>query len=424
MRLVPIVVVITALGASSGVATASPELALGAAQLELMPRRDLMSEDPAEKDLPYYRTAMFAQVAVGNEAGLDVGVGAAGAVSGLGCDVVNVSAQGRVKPLDERVSGAAGWALCLSQIGLTFAMSGYEEHDVAPSLDGHRSLWRRHYDASYQGVTVGGGEIPRGDERHRDAFLMITLGRTVTTQRDDALTRKTTQLDLDVAVYRYHFAGRTTDLSVDVLGLSGNGLKAGDDDRGGVTSMIEPVRVRLDAGAWFGSARAGWGQTGGQISASSTTEVDGEVVDHWEETVDGAGLPTVSAAVGEVTVGVRTDALTASVAVSRLMYPTFDGDVSLEDRATARFDGAIGETAYTLVPFATRTRSWTRARGALDERSLGASLTVGHPVTELVRVDLLGSFGLTPYASLDGGRVPVPVLGGDVMLTLTARHAR
>ena len=36
MRLVPIVAVITALGASSGVATASPELALGAAQLELM----------------------------------------------------------------------------------------------------------------------------------------------------------------------------------------------------------------------------------------------------------------------------------------------------------------------------------------------------------------------------------------------------
>lgn len=422
MRPVLVLVVTAALG--SGTAAASPELALGAAQLELAPRRDLMSEDPAEKDLPYYRTAMFAQVAVGEAAGLDVGVGAAGAVSGLGCDIVNISAQGRVKPLDERVSGAAGWALCLSQIGLTFAMSGYEEHDVSPSLDGHRSLWRRRYNASYQGVTVGGGEIPRGDERHRDSFVMITLGRTVTTQRDEALQRTTTQLDLDVAVYRYHFAGRTADLSVDVLGFGGNGIKAGDDDRGGVTARFEPVRVRVDAGSWFGSARAGWGQTGGQISASSTTEVDGQVVDHWEETIDGAGLPTVSAAVGEVTLGVRTDALTASVAASRLLYPTFDGDIALEDRASARFDGALGRTGYVLVPFATRTRSWTRTHGAIDERSLGASLTVGRPLTELVRVDVLGSFGLTPYASLVGGRVPVPVLGGDVMLTLTARHAR
>jgi len=225
-------------------------------------------------------------------------------------------------------------------------------------------------------------------------------------------------------MYRYHYAGASVDLSVDVLALAGSGLKAGTDDEGGVTASFEPVRLRLDAGSWFGSARAGWGQTGGQISASSTTEVDGEVVDHWEDTIDGAGLPTVTAGIGEITLGVRTEDLTASIAVARMLYPTFDGDVSLEDRATARFDGAIGETAYTLVPFATRTRSWTRARGALDERSLGASLTVGHPVTELVRVDLLGSFGLTPYASLDGGRVPVPVLGGDVMLTLTARHAR
>ena len=45
-------------------------------------------------------------------------------------------------------------------------------------------------------------------------------------------------------------------------------------------------------------------------------------------------------------------------------------------------------------------------------------------MTEALRVDVLGGFGLTPYATLDGGRVPVPALGGDVLVTLTARRAR
>ncbi|MBK9034531.1 MAG: hypothetical protein IPL61_25240 [Myxococcales bacterium] len=404
-------------------ATAAPgDLAVGAAQLDLLPRRDLMSEDATG---PYWHAAAFAQVTAGSASGPDVGVGAAAAVSGIGCDVVSGSVQGRVRPLEEqRAVASAQWGLCLSRVLMTFEMSGVHELGVAPALDRRQSIWRRRYDADYERIVVGVGELWRNDIRHRHAIAMVTIGHGTIAQHDDLGARAITQLDLDVTFYWYHYAGAALDAKLEVLAVGASGLKSGTDDHGGVASTFAPLRASLDGGSWFASAHGGWGMTGGTLSASSETKVDGEVVDGWAETIDGAGLPELIIPVGQATLGVRHGGWSASASVGRAVYPTFDSNVAAEERASARLDGAIGKTTVALAPFATRTRTWTRDAGSSVGRALGASATAGRPLTDALRLDVYGELGVSPYARLDGDRAPVATLGGQVLVALTARVER
>ena len=137
-------------------AGAPAELALGEAQLELMPRRSLADETSTE---PYVRMAGFAQVTGGGEGGGNLGVGGALAAPGLGCDFVNVAAQGRLRPLAEaRLVGDARYDVCLSRMLITVEFEGRRGIGLAPAIDARRSLWRRRYDLSYDRVTVGGGD--------------------------------------------------------------------------------------------------------------------------------------------------------------------------------------------------------------------------------------------------------------------------
>lgn len=407
----------------AGVSHAQPaDLAVGAAQLDLAPRRDLLSDEATG---PYWHGTAFAQVTAGTASGPDVGVGAAAAVSGLGCDIVSGAVQGRLRPLTaQRAVGHAEWAVCLSRVGLTFEITGAHELGVAPALDGRRSLWRRRYDGSTERMTLGGGELWEGDSPHRHAFVMMTVGHGVVTQHDDAGDGRSAQLEIDMTTYWYHYAGRATDAKVEALVIEGAGLKVGDDDRGGTAFAVLPARARIDRDGWYAAAHGGWAFTGGRMTASSQTTVNGEVVDQWTETIDGDGLPTLTIPVGSVAVGVRTGELWTSAAATRSVFPTFDGNVAAEDRVSARFDGTAGRATFALAPFATRTRTWTREAGSYVDRALGVSASVGRPLSDVVRADVYGEFGLSPYARLDGDRAPRAAVGGQVLVALTARVAR
>jgi hypothetical protein len=74
-----------------------------------------------------------------------------------------------------------------------------------------------------------------------------------------------------------------------------------------------------------------------------------------------------------------------------------------------------------LSPFAARTRTWTRDAGDSHDLSAGASLYVGRQLTRELRVDAIGQAGVSPYASLDGERLPSSTLGGQVLVALSAR---
>lgn len=411
------------LALAASAAHAEPaELAVGAAQLDLAPRRDLLSDEATG---PYWHGAAFAQVTAGTANGPDVGVGAAAAVSGVGCDLISGAVQGRLRPLAaRRAVGSAQWGFCLSRVGLTFEITGAHELGIAPALDGRRSLWRRRYDANTERMTVGGGEFWEGDSPHRHAMLMMSVGRSVITQHDDAGDGRSVQLDLGATMYWYHYAGRATDAKVEALVIEGGGLKVGDDDRGGTAVTMLPARARLDRDGWYVAAHGGWSFTGGQITASSQTTVDGQVVDEWEETIDGAGLPTLAIPVGGATLGVRTGAMWTTATVARSVFPTFDGNVAAEDRASARFDGALGDATFAVAPFATRTRTWTRDVGSYVDHALGVTAALGVPLSDLLRADVYGEFGLSPYARLDGDRAPRAAVGGQVLVALTARVAR
>jgi hypothetical protein len=397
-------------------ASAAPaELALGDIQLELDPRHDFLNHD--ESTDPYYRFAGFAQLSGGGHAGGDVGAGVAGAVAGLGCDLLSGDAQGRLR-FDSTYAGEASYSFCLSRVLLTTVFSGRRGVGIEPALDARRSLWARHYDETYDRVEIGFGEA-WWKEEHRHTLASIALGHGVT-QQDD---RTVKTLDLDFVLYRFR---RVTDsiLTIDAIVFENEALKAGTDDKGGVASAFMPARVRYETPDLYIAAQAGWGFSGGYITASSTTKVNGEVTDSWTETIDSSGLPQMTILVGDVEAGMIRDRMQWSAKLARTFYPTFDGNIAREARVAGMVSYSPGQTRrtkLTLSPFAARTRTWTRDAGTSADVSAGASLYVGRELTRELRVDAIGQAGVTPYARLDGERLAPSSFGGQVLVALSAR---
>lgn len=424
-------------------AGAPAELALGEAQLELAPRGelfDLFDQDATGQDRAAVRMAGFAQLTGGGEGGGDLGAGAAVAVPGIGCDLLYGAAQGRLRPLaEERVVGDARYRVCVARRLVTIDFDGRRGVGLAPALDARRSLWRRRYDLSYDRVTVGGGELGRGAHHH--SILVMAFGHGVVRQADGDAQRTMKQVDFDVAVYRDRYAGRGVEARVDVMAISGDAMKAGDSDLGGIAVAYEPVRVAVTGDGWFASAHAGWGVTGGELHASGSTEVNGQTTSSWSESFDGTGLPELTTLVGEVAAGARRGACEASASLGRQLYPTFDGDLSLEERAAGSVACAVGrrgEGSVRVSPFAARTRTWIRdtgaGGGAMDEISAGASIAAGRELGARraagggagarLRIDAIGEVGVTPYARLDGARAPDSQLGGRLLVALSGVAGR
>jgi hypothetical protein len=398
-------------------AHASPELAIGSQQLELLPRADIF--DDVETN-PYVRTAGFAQLTTGNEAGTDLGVGGAVAIGGLGCDFVNATAQARLRPLsDQSAVGSADWSLCLSKVLMTVVFEGRHALGVAPAIDARHRWWRRRYDENYGRVTGAGGEFWVNDERHRHTILSISIGHGETKQED----AKIVQMDLDILLYRYHFAGNY-DLELDALAITSNAIKAGTSNLGGLAAHFYPLRVRYDDGTLFASASAGWALAGGSITLSSETKVDGETVDSWTDTIDGEGLPEFSTRAYEATMGARFSGIEMSMTAAKQLYPTFGGDLALERRLATRTSYTIGKMTYALSPFIARTRMWTRESGNFADTSYGVTFATGRQLNRMLRLDAMGEAGKSPYTRLDGDHVQRSQLGGQVMFALSAGMSR
>jgi hypothetical protein len=404
-------------------ASAAPaELALGDIQLELQPRHDFLAdvEDSVVSPEPYYRFAAFGQLTGGGHGGGDVGVGAAGAVAGLGCDLVNGNAQGRLR-FDGSYAGEANYSLCLSRVLLTTVFEGRRGVGIEPALDARRSLWARHYDETYDRIEIGFGEV-WWNEKHRHTLFKMALGHGATVQDD----RTVKTLDLDFALYRFR---RVTDwtLTVDTIVLTNEALKAGADNQGGVATAFMPVRLRYETPERYITARAGWGFSGGYVTASGSTEVNGQTTSSWTETIDSTGLPQMTIVVGDIEAGMRRDRMQWSTKLARTFYPTFDGNIAREARVAGMVSyspGRTRRTKLTLSPFAARTRTWTRDAGSSHDLSAGASLYVGRELTRELRIDAIGQAGVSPYAravAAVGERLPSSTLGGQVLVALSAR---
>jgi hypothetical protein len=406
--------VLFALVTGSRASAAPAELALGELLLELEPRHDFLA-DEASTD-PYARFAGFAQLTGGGEGGGDVAAGAAAAVAGLGCDVLAGRAQGRLR-FDATYAGEAHYAICLSRVLFTVAFTGRRGVGLQPALDARRSLWAEHYDDTYDRVEFALGELWEGDSG-RHTILSMAIGHGTVHQGE----RTVKMLDLDVAVYRYRGVGEHA-LSIDALVLTDEAIRARDDDKGGLGTAFYPVRLRYDGPHGYIAGAAGWGFSGGRVTASGETKVNGETTSSWSETIDSEGLPQMVIAVGNVEAGVRRDRLFAIARASRAFYPTFDGNVAREARVAGELAYSPGRTRRTklaLSPFAARTRTWTRDDGTSREVSAGASLYVGRELTRELRVDAIGQAGVSPYARLAEG-LPDSTLGGQVLVALSGR---
>lgn len=400
--------------AASQASAAPAELALGDLQLELLPRHDFLADEPSPD--PYYRYAGFAQLTGGGHGGGDVAAGASAAVAGLGCDVVAGSAQGRLR-FDSTYAGEAHYSLCLSRVLLTTVFDGRRGVGLEPALDARRSLWAQRYDDTYDRVEIGFGEV-WWDGPGRHTIFKMALGHGTTHQGD----RTVKTLDLDFALYRYRRVGDAT-LSVDAIALTSEALKAGVDNKGGVATTFMPVRLRYETPERYIAAGAGWGFSGGYVTASGSTEVNGETTSSWSETIDSTGLPQMTILVGDIEAGVRRDRVQASTRVARAFYPTFDGNIAREARIAGELSyspGRTRRTKLTLSPFAARTKTWTREAGTSRDISAGAALYVGRQLTRELRVDAIGQAGVSPYARLAEG-LPASTLGGQVLVALSGK---
>lgn len=411
------------------------EQQLGERLLELLPRRDVTADVPDTTALdPYYRMAAFAQLTGGGRGG-DVGVGAAGAYAGANCDLVAAKVQGRVRPFEDHgaATGEASYSVCLLEVLLTARFDGRRGTGIVPDLDARRSLWNRAYDSTYDRITVAVGELWDKGSPHRHTISSIALGHGTTTQHDDLGERTIHELDLDFALYRYrHAAG----LTVEAITLTIDAKKAGMDDRGAVTNTFMPVRMRLATPAMYVAARAGWGWTGGRFTASgsATTTVDGQMVSSssWSDTINSEGLPHVTGLVGDLEAGIRSGRWQASANLARALFPTFDGNLAREARISAAVSYFAGTTELTFSPFAIRNRTWTRDSRSSRDLSAGASVHLGRALKyrwtgtgfEQLRLDVIGEVGVSPYARLDGERLPTSTFGGKFLLAVSGHVAR
>ena len=143
----------------------------------------------------------------------------------------------------------------------------------------------------------------------------------------------------------------------------------------------------------------------------------------------------MTALVGDLEAGVRRGRVQARVGVARTFYPTFDGVVAREARATGAVTYTAGptrRTQLTLAPFAVRTRTWTRSAPGTTAISAGASLHVGRALRQRqtahglhqLRVDAMGEAAISPYARLDGDRRAASTLGGQLLVALSGTVAR
>jgi hypothetical protein len=411
-------------------ATASPaELAIGEHQLQLQPRSSIFDEQLPESR--YWRAVGFAQlVAGGSDGGGGLGAGGAVAVAGVGCDLVDAGGQLRLQPRGESpLEADARYAVCLSRLILTVAFDGRRGFGIAPGIADRSSLWRRHYDYAYDRLTIAFGELA-SSPHHRHTVLPIWIGHGSTEQTDGAEQRTIKQLDVGLALYRHRYVTADAQTSIDALALETSAMKAGSTDLGGVTSAFYPVKARIDTPRGWAFAHVGWGIAGGQLTASGSTSVNDTEVSSWSETIDSAGLPSFTTLAGAAGLGARWPErrLEASGSISRGLFPTFDGNLALEERLAGTGSLQLGRTdrptVVTLSPFLTRTQTFTREAGRARDASVGASLHVGRDLSTLLRLDGIGELGVSPYARLDGNRAPASTLGGQVLVALSARRSR
>lgn len=415
-----------ALVLTTSLAHASPEEVLGEQQLVLQPWRDVLDEGDEAATKKWVRFAGFAQLTGGGRAYGDAGAGAAVGLGGAGCELAHASVHGRFRPLSTQseVFGKATYSVCPIGYGFTLKFDGHRATGTVPSLDARRSLWNRAYTDAYDSVTIAVGPLDRASGGPLHSIIPFTIGHGEMKQSDGFETRTTVTLDLDLAAYRVDIRDGDETFALDALALTVDALKAGDDNRGGVASAFLPVRLRLGGGPFYANAQGGWGMTGGQFTSSSKTEVDGETVSEWSETIDSAGLPDITTWVGELEAGVRFDRLHVGAKGSRWFFPTFDGNIARESRIAGNVTWSAGRTKRTtlsLSPFAARTRTWERMAGSTREIAAGASLHVGREINEKLRVDAIGEAGVSPYARAETERLEGGYFGGQVMVAISGR---
>lgn len=249
------------------------------------------------------------------------------------------------------------------------------------------------------GGTVSFPLVVARTERGAHHVVLSRVGGSTTVQGGHSLS----EVIWDTTVYAYCRARRAhTPFCVDAFVFDATGVYGVDE---AVLVTLYPVRllgIPLVAGFSLDAA-------GGVIGndAKMTASENGQPVA--ELTTN--DLPVIGAGAWDLRLAGAIGAAGVELASRRTGWVSLEGDMTIEDRASAAITGRAGATSFAVTGFAATTRWWTsRDDPGSVANTGGAELALGRRVAGF-DVVVSGGVARTFYATLDGGSPTTPALG-------------
>jgi len=279
---------------------------------------------------------------------------------------------------------------------------------AVPALDARRIY---HRDA-YAGGGAGFLFVLRMTEGGRRAeALEIGMSEAVTIQGDTAHREST----MHGTFFRFCRVrdDAAPDRCLTVLGFDGLGVTGGSEAAVGTFWPVTWSGLHV-GGDLYADVGAGFGGTG-----TMTTEQNGEVVD----VIETEDLPDVGAGVAYLRLYGTLGTVSLDARAGRDFYLTVDGDLAIDDRATAELSWRRERATYRARGFVARTRWWTsKTDPGRRESTGGVELGVRRPA-RFVEVDAAVGAARSFYGVLDGSAAERAALGASARLTLRRQVA-
>ncbi len=228
--------------------------------------------------------------------------------------------------------------------------------------------------------------------RNRHAFWESRLGGALTQQGDRVLQ----QHHFDTRVYYYCRvrAGTASPFCIDALVWNATGVTGVDK---ALIHELYPLRLAgVPVGLGLGLDVAAGGLTN---TGSMTVSKDDQPI----QTITSEDLPQIFVGAWDARLHGPVGGAGFEARWRRAGWVSLDGDLTIEDRASASISVRAGRTSLALSGFVADTRWWTTmADPGYQARTGGGELTVGRKIADLDVVATVGA-ARSFYATMDGG---------------------
>lgn len=280
-----------------------------------------------------------------------------------------------------------------------------------PSLSARRMMWRRPFSSVKAGWRLSAGS-------YRGISLMHMGGDTSFLKQGDELSRKQYEFVMSFVRYYRERAEGQPSFELDVIRADSNAM---DLNEGGDAVVVELDFARVRGGRIGG---AYWDMAlgvGGTGSFSTSTEVNGKVVD--EVMVTTENLPLMSTGIGDARIYGNHKRFGASLGAERRVYLTSDVELAIESRVSSALGWSGRQNNLSLEAFAAHTELWLDKVQSEETLTGGGKAAWQRALADDLSLQATVEVARSYYANLSGNARPVPGLAMETMATVT-KHFR